>query len=87
LIHPHLLDNAGRLVEHYDRWLVEFYRLWGEEKPDLDTTFVFGAQKDFPFRVMQKRNSVMNFERCGQNCIEQQETVSNGNGAAIIVVR
>jgi hypothetical protein len=49
LIPPELLDDAGRLVEHYDRWLEEFERLRGKEKPDLDTTFVFVGTQGFPF--------------------------------------
>jgi hypothetical protein len=49
LIPPELLDDAGKLVEHYDRWLEEFDRLRSKKKPDLDTTFVFVGTKGFPF--------------------------------------
>jgi hypothetical protein len=41
LIPPDLLDDAGKLVEHYDRWLEEFDRLRDSEKPALDQPFVF----------------------------------------------
>ncbi|MEA2664343.1 MAG: hypothetical protein QOI11_1287, partial [Candidatus Eremiobacteraeota bacterium] len=35
LISPDLLEDAGRLVEHYDRWLEEFDKLRNEKEPDL----------------------------------------------------
>jgi hypothetical protein len=41
LIPPSLLDDAARLIEHYDRWFEEFERLRLAEKPDLESHFVF----------------------------------------------
>lgn len=49
LIPPELLEDAGKLVEHYDRWLEEFENIRGSEKPDLETPFVFVGHKEFPF--------------------------------------
>jgi hypothetical protein len=49
LIPPDLLDDAGRLVEHYDRWLEEFERTRLAENPDLGTTFTFVGPKGYPF--------------------------------------
>jgi len=41
LIPPDLLDAAGLLVEHYDRWLEEFDKLRGSSEPNLGERFVF----------------------------------------------
>jgi hypothetical protein len=49
LIPPELWEDAGNLIEHYDRWLEEFYKVRSEEKPDLETKFVFVGPKGFPF--------------------------------------
>lgn len=49
LIPPALLEDASRLVEHYDRWLEEYERLRGSENPNLDALFVFVGPKGFPF--------------------------------------
>lgn len=49
LIPPALLDDAGKLIEHYDRWLEEFQRVRSSEKPDLDTPFVFVGTQGYPF--------------------------------------
>ena len=49
LIPPQLLDDAGRLVEHYDRWLEEFEKKRLSEDPDESETFVFVGPEGFPF--------------------------------------
>jgi hypothetical protein len=49
LIPPELLGDAGKLVEHYDRWLEEFEGVRGNEKPELDAPFVFVGPQGFPF--------------------------------------
>jgi hypothetical protein len=49
LIPIDLLEDAGRLIQHYDRWLEEFERLRLAEKPDLDTPFAFVGPAGFPF--------------------------------------
>lgn len=49
LIPPELLEDAGRLVEHYDRWLEEFERVRNTQNPDLDTPFVFAGPQGYPF--------------------------------------
>ena len=49
LIPPKLLDDAGKLVEHYDRWLEEFDKLRGANKPSLDESFIFTGPQGFPF--------------------------------------
>jgi hypothetical protein len=49
LIPEELRDDAGRLIEHYNRWLEEFERTRSAEKPDLQTPFVFVGTQGFPF--------------------------------------
>jgi hypothetical protein len=49
LIPPDLLDDAGRLVEHYDRWLEKFEELRGEKSPKLNEQFVFVGPDGYPF--------------------------------------
>jgi len=49
LIPPELLDDAAKLIEHYDRWLEEFEAVRGGSEPALDQPFVFVGPKGFPF--------------------------------------
>jgi hypothetical protein len=49
LIPGELLDDAGRLVEHFDVWLEEFERVRDEKKPELETQFVFVGPQGFGF--------------------------------------
>jgi hypothetical protein len=49
LIPPDLLGDAGRLVEHYDRWLEKFDEVRGEKSPKLSEEFVFVGPDGFPF--------------------------------------
>ena len=44
-----MLNDAGQLVEHYDRWLVEFEKQRLAENPDLETPFTFIGPAGFPF--------------------------------------
>jgi hypothetical protein len=49
LIPPELLDDAGKLVEHYDVWLEIFERKRAGESPDLKSTFVFAGPEGYLF--------------------------------------
>lgn len=49
LIPDDLMGDAGRLIEHYDRWLEEFDKVRGGAEPDLQQEFVFVGPKGFPF--------------------------------------
>lgn len=56
LSRPHLIplelfQEAGALIEHYDRWLEEFERVRSDNKPNLDTPFVFVGPAGYPFPV------------------------------------
>jgi len=49
LIPPELLDDAGKLAEHYDVWLEIFERQRGGKEPDLKSEFTFAGLEGFPF--------------------------------------
>ena len=49
LIPPDLLNDAGKLVEHYDVWLEKFEKQRSAENPDLETPFVFVGPDGYPF--------------------------------------
>jgi len=49
LIPPELLEDAGKLIEHYDVWLEKFEKQRSSERPDLETQFVFVGPDGFPF--------------------------------------
>lgn len=49
LVPPELLDDAGKLVEHYDVWLEVFERQRGGKEPDLKSAFVFAGPEGFSF--------------------------------------
>lgn len=56
LIPKALREDAGRLIEHYDRWLEEFEKIRGREHPDLDTPFVFVGPQGYPFPVESEQH-------------------------------
>lgn len=49
LIPPHLLEDAGSLVEHYDVWLEVFEEQRGGSEPELESRFVFAGPEGYPF--------------------------------------
>ncbi len=51
LIPPEILEDAGKLIEHYDVWLEKFEKQRLSEKPDLETKFIFVGTDGFPFPV------------------------------------
>ncbi|MFC1523593.1 hypothetical protein ACFL6N_02255 [Thermodesulfobacteriota bacterium] len=55
LIPPELLDDAGKLVEHYDVWLEKYENQRESESPDLETAFVFVGPDGFPFPVKSEQ--------------------------------
>jgi hypothetical protein len=55
LIPPELLEDAGKLIEHYDVWLEKFEKQRSSENPDLGTTFVFVGPDGFPFPFESER--------------------------------
>lgn len=58
LIPLELIDDANKLVEHFDRYLEEFEKIRGGQNPDLDAPFVFVGTQGFPF----PRSSAHNFQ-------------------------
>ena len=55
LIPPDLLDDADKLIEHYDVWLEVFERQRGGKEPDLKARFTFAAPEGFPFPKESER--------------------------------
>jgi hypothetical protein len=49
LIPGELLPDAGRLIEHYDRWLEEYEKGPAAQNPDLDAPFIFVGPQGHPF--------------------------------------
>lgn len=49
LIPPELLEDASKLIEHYDVWLELFERQRGGSEPDLETPFTFAGPAGYPF--------------------------------------
>jgi hypothetical protein len=49
LLPPHLIEDAGKLIEHYDAWLEAFDRIRNESSASQDTTFVFVGPEGYPF--------------------------------------
>ncbi len=49
LIPVELLEDASKLIEHYDVWLEEFNKHRNQENPNLDQTFIFVGPKGFGF--------------------------------------
>lgn len=49
LIPPELLDDAGKLIQHYDVWLEVYERERGGKERDLESEFVFAGPEGFPF--------------------------------------
>ena len=66
LIPPDLLEHAGKLIEHYDRWLEEFERIRGGQTPDPNAEFVFAGPAGFPFpkeAELAFRNRFLKYQR------------------------
>jgi len=49
LIPPELVNDAGKLVEHYDVWLELFEKQREGKEPDLKSQFTFAAPEGYPF--------------------------------------
>jgi hypothetical protein len=49
LIPPELLEDASKLIEHYDVWLELFERQRGGSEPDLETPFTYAGPAGYPF--------------------------------------
>lgn len=49
LIPPELLEDAGKLIEHYDVWLEKFENQRLSESPNIDTAFIFVGPDGYPF--------------------------------------
>ncbi|MBV5341433.1 MAG: hypothetical protein J0665_18075 [Deltaproteobacteria bacterium] len=62
LIPPELLEDAGKLIEHYDVWLEKFEKQRSSEKPNLETKFVFVGPDGFPFPTESEKKFTGKFK-------------------------
>ncbi|MGH3062045.1 MAG: hypothetical protein ACRDNA_11620, partial [Gaiellaceae bacterium] len=49
LLPAHLVEHAGDLIEHYDRWLEEYALKREGPEADIDTSPVYVGPKGYPF--------------------------------------
>jgi hypothetical protein len=49
LLPAHLVEHAGDLIEHYDRWLEEYALKREGPETDIDTSPVYVGPKGYPF--------------------------------------
>lgn len=49
LIPPHLMEDACKLIEHYDAWLEAFDRIRNDKEKSNTTSFVFVGPDGYPF--------------------------------------
>lgn len=62
LIPFHLIDDANRLIVHFDRWLEEFEKVRSETNPDLNTEFTFAGPYGFPFPKDAEKNFKQSYQ-------------------------
>ncbi len=72
LIPPLLLDDAGKLVEHFDRWLEEFEKERGSKARDLQSAFVFVGPQGFPFPREAEKKFIQAFKHMWADLYEGQ---------------
>lgn len=51
LLPANLIEDASRLIEHYDAWLEAYDRIRGTGSPDAEAPFVFAGPAGYPFPV------------------------------------
>ena len=73
LIPPELLEDAGLLIEHYDRRLEQYDRLRGGEEPDLNAAFVFVGPEGYPFPVESEKRFLNVFHQHVDSAVREGE--------------
>jgi hypothetical protein len=67
LIPPHLMDDACRLIEHYDAWLEAFDRIRGANTTGGEEAFVFVGPDGYPFPESAEVNFSAEFRKLQQD--------------------
>ena len=62
LIPPELLEDAGKLIEHYDVWLEKFEKQRLSENPDIETEFVFVGPDGYPFPSESEKRFIKKYK-------------------------
>ena len=78
LIPAELVDSAGRLIEHYDRWLEEYEKKREGDHPDLETRFVFAGPHGYPFPRDAERAFRDTFDRLRAELYEASAPARDG---------
>jgi hypothetical protein len=63
LIPSDLMEDAQRLIAHYDRWLEEFDRVRKDKKLSDKTEFVFAGPQGFPFPADAERKFIERYNQ------------------------
>ena len=63
LIPPHLMADAGKLIEHYDAWLEAFEAIRGDPSKQNDVAFVFVGPSGYPFPSNAEANFKAEFRK------------------------
>ena len=63
LIPPQLMEDAGKLVEHYDAWLEAFEAIRGDPSKNKDVDFVFVGPSGYPFPSDAEANFKTEFRK------------------------
>ena len=63
LIPPQLMEDAGKLVEHYDAWLEAFEAIRGDPSKNRDVDFVFVGPSGYPFPSDAEANFKTEFRK------------------------
>lgn len=79
LLPPHLVEHAGDLIEHYDRWLEEYAAMREGPEAETDTRPVYVGPKGYPFPDDAEKAFKETFHRMRR---ELYETDASGRGAA-----
>ena len=79
LLPPQLVEHAGDLIEHYDRWLEEYAAMREGPEAGTDTRPVYVGPKGYPFPDDAKKAFQETFHRMRR---ELYETDAPGRGAA-----
>jgi len=78
LLPPHLLEHAGDLIEHYDRWLEEYAVRREGQNADADTRPIYVGPLGYPFPDDAEKAFKATFRRMRGDLYEEQASGRDG---------